>query len=359
MYIKMITKEQIETPCLLIDLDILESNIRTMTEFFSDKKAKLKPHFKTFKCITIAHKLIKAGAKGISCAKLGEAETLVNSGIRDVLIANQIVDRDKVFRLAGLAHGDSKVSVAVDNEENIHRLSEAASMLGSTIYVLVEVDVGMKRCGVNSAEEVLRLVNLISGSKGLVFEGIQAYEGHLVHIPEYQKRLDGTKDVIEKITSVKKFLEKAGVRINEISGGGTGTYNMTGDNTIWTEIQAGSFVFMDTDYNSLSLPFKNALTVLAQVIHKRLGFAVTDAGLKVCSPDGGVSLVKGHPDSRLVLNEEHGNITDERDELKYLQKIEYIPSHCCSTVNLHDQYYCVRNNMLEAIWPISARGKSK
>ena len=355
----MITKEQIETPCLLIDLDILESNIRIMADYFRDKKAKLKPHFKTFKCPNIAHKLVNAGAKGISCAKLGEAEVLLNSGIKDVLIANQVVDRDKIFRLAGLAHGDSKITVVVDNEENIFRLSEAASMLGSTIYVLVEVDVGMKRCGVNTTEEVLRLAKVISRSKGLVFEGIQAYEGHLVHIPEYQKRLDGMKEVIAKITSIKEYLEKEGVRINEISGGGTGTYAITGDNTIWTEIQAGSFVFMDTDYNRLGLPFKNALTVFAQVIHKRPGFAVTDAGLKVCSPDGGVSLVKDHPDSRLVLNEEHGNITDEKDELRYLQKIEYIPSHSCSTANLHDQYYCVRNNILEAIWPISARGKSK
>jgi len=355
----MITKEQIETPCLLIDLDILESNIGIMAEYFSDKKAKLKPHFKTFKCPTIAHKLINAGAKGISCAKLGEAEVLVNCGIKDVLVANQIVDRDKIFKLAGLAHGDTKITVVVDNEENINSLSEAASMLGSTIYVLVEVDVGMKRCGVNTSEEVLELAKLISRSKGLVFEGIQAYEGHLVHTSEYQIRLDGMKEVIEKITSIKKYLEKEGFRINEISGGSTGTYMITGNNTIWTEIQTGSFVFMDTDYNRLGLPFKNALTVFTQVIHKRPGFAVTDAGLKVCSPDGGMSTVKDHPEAILVLNEEHGNIIDEKDELKYLQKIEYIPSHSCSTVNLHDEYYCVRNNILEAIWPISARGKSK
>ena len=292
----MITKEQIETPCLLIDLDVLENNIRIITDYFSNKKAKLKPHFKTFKCVTIAHKLINAGAKGITCAKLGEAEVLVNAGIKDVLIANQVVDRDKISRLAGLAHGDSKVSVAVDNEENILRLSEAASMFGSTLYVLVEVDVGMKRCGVNTAEEALRLAKVISRSKGLVFEGIQAYEGHLVHIPEYQKRLDGVKEVIAKITSVKEYLEKAGIKINEISGGGTGTYDMTGNNTIWTEIQAGSFVFMDTDYDRLGLSFKDALTVLAQVIHKRPGFAVTDAGLKVCAPDGGASIKRAYRD---------------------------------------------------------------
>ena len=355
----MITKEQIETPCLLIDLDTLEYNINTMADFFKDKKAKLKPHFKTFKCPAIAHKIINAGAKGISCAKLGEAEVLVNSGIKDVLIANQIVDRVKIARLAGLAHGESKITVVVDNEENIKSLSEAALKVGSTIYVLVEVDVGMKRCGVDTAEEVLQLARAISGSGGLVFEGIQAYEGHLVHTPEYQARLDGMKEVIAKITAIKEYLEKKGFEVKEISGGGTGTYAITGNNTIWTEIQAGSYVFMDTDYIRLGLPFKNALTVLATVIHKRPGFAVTDAGLKVCSPDGGESAIKGYPGLRLILNEEHGNIPDEKDELEYLQKIEYIPSHGCSTVNLHDEYYCVRNDILEGVWPISARGKSK
>lgn len=355
----MITREQIETPCLLLDLDILESNIRIIMDFFRNKKAKLKPHFKTFKCPAIAHKLINAGAKGISCAKLGEAEVLVNSGIKDVLIANQIADRDKIARLAGLAHGDSKITVAVDSEENIRHLSEAASKVGSTLYVLIEVNVGMNRCGVNTAEEVLQLYKVINAAKGLEFEGIQAYEGHLVHKPQYKERLDGVKEAVAKVTTIKEFLEKHGVKINEISGGGTGTYAITGNNTIWTEIQAGSFVFMDTDYNRLGLPFENSLTILVQVIHKRPGFAVTDAGLKVCSPDGGESMIKGYPEAKLVLNEEHGNITDKKDRLKYLQKIEYIPSHSCSTVNLHDNYYCIRNNILEAIWPISARGKSK
>ncbi len=351
--------KQIETPSLLIDLDVLESNIDIMAKFFSGKKTKLKPHFKTFKSPAIAHRLINAGAKGISCAKLGEAEILINSGIKDVLIANQIVDKKKIYRLAGLAHGDSKVTVAVDNKENINDLSEAASTLGATLYVLIEVDVGMKRCGVNTAEEVLQLAKSISGAKGLVFEGIQAYEGNLVHIIEYQERLDGMKEAIEKITDIKKYVEKEGFEINEISGGGTGTYEITGNDTIWTEIQAGSYVFMDSEYIGLGLQFKNALSVLATVIHKRPGYAITDAGLKVCSGDGGMSLVKGYPGVKLVLNEEHGVITDEEDKLSYLQKIEYIPSHCCTTVNLHDDYYCVRNDLLEAIWPISARGKSK
>jgi len=355
----MIIKEQIETPALLIDLDVLEKNIKTMADYMRNKRSKLRPHFKTFKCASIAHKTISSGAKGITCAKLGEAEVLVNAGIKDVLIANQIVDEDKIFRLAGLAHGDSKITVAVDNEKNITQLSRAASTVGSTIYVLIEVDVGMKRCGVNSAEEVLNLAKKISNSKGLSFEGIQAYEGHLGHNADIEARRRGVQEMIEKIGKIKKYLEENGFNVNEISGGATGTYNITGENTIWTEIQAGSYVFMDTDYNRLGLSFENALTVLTMVIHKRPGYAITDAGLKVCSTDEGMPLIKNYLHLKLREEEEHGIILDTDNELKYLQKIEYIPSHCCTTVNLHDRYYCIRNNMLESIWPIDGRGKSQ
>jgi D-serine deaminase-like pyridoxal phosphate-dependent protein len=356
-----ITKEQIETPALLIDLDILEWNIRTMADFMREKKVKLRPHFKTNKCPTIAYKQMSAGAKGITCAKLGEAEALVAAGIKDVLIANEIVDPIKIFRLAGLARGDARISVAVDNAENIADLSKGASKAGSTIYVLVEVDVGMKRCGVNTPEEVYLLAREIMGSEGLVFEGIQAYEGHLVYNTDIEARLKGVQEMIDKVSEIKAFLEQKGIPVNQISGAGTGTYNITGDNTIWTEIQAGSYVFMDTVYNQLRLGFKNALTILATVIHKRPGFAVTDAGLKVCTTEQGPPEIKGCPDIKIheELSEEHGVLVDGKDDLKYLQKIEYIPSHCCTTVNLHDQYYCVRNGLLEAIWPIAGRGRSK
>jgi len=355
----VVTKEQIETPALLVDLDALEYNVRTMAEFMKGKKARLRPHFKTDKCPTISHKQIAAGAKGITCAKLGEAETLVGAGIKDVLIANQVVDPVKIFRLAGLAHGDARITVAVDNAENIAALSSAASRVGSTIYVLVEVDVGMKRCGVNTAAEVLDLARRISASPGLAFEGLQAYEGHLGHIPDREARRRGVQEMIEKVSAIKAALEDERIPVKEISGGGTGTYDITGDNTIWTEIQAGSYLFMDTQYNRLSLGFQNALTVLTTVIHKRSGVAITDGGVKVCGIDQGLAVVKGNPRLQVRLNEEHGIITDEQDELKYLQKIEFIPGHCCTTVNLHERYHCVRNGLLEAIWPIAGRGKSQ
>ena len=361
--IKFLTKDQIETPALLIDLNILEENIKIMADFMRNKKAALRPHYKSHKCPTIAHKQVNAGAKGITCAKLGEAETLVNAGIKDVLIANQIVNPEKIVRLVGLAHATgSKVTVAVDNSKNIQDLSLAASKIGAIIYVLIEVDVGMKRCGVNKIKEVFKLAKEIKGSKGLVFEGIQAYEGHLVYSEDINFKRNGVEKMVNKVSKIKKYLEEKGLSVNEISGGGIGTYFLTGDNTIWTEIQAGSYVFMDTVYKkSAGIKFKNSLTLLTTIIHKRPGVAIADAGLKSCSVEQGLPEIKdySHLDILGHLSEEHSIIEDKNNELDYLQKIELIPSHCCTTANLHDNYYCIRNGILEAIWPIQGRGKTK
>jgi D-serine deaminase-like pyridoxal phosphate-dependent protein len=350
-------KEQVETPALLIDLDRLESNIRVMSEFMKDKKPRLRPHFKTSKCPIISQMEIAAGAKGVTCAKVSEAEVCVQAGIKDVLIANQIVDQVKIARLCGLAH-KAKITVLADNPANIDALSEAAVAAGVTVYVLVELDVGMKRCGVTTAEEVDELARKITQSKGLVFEGIQAYEGHLGHISERGRREQGVKEMVQKVSWAKELLESKGITVNQVSGGGTGTFDITG-NSFWTEIQAGSYVFMDTAYNQLGLRFENALTVLATVIHKRQGVAITDAGLKVCPTDQGLPAIKDHPGLGIELNEEHGIIADSQDELSYLQKVEYIPGHCCTTVNVHDHYHCIRDGILEVVWPILGRGKSQ
>ena len=353
-----ITKEQIETPALIIDMDILESNIRRMADFFADKHARLRPHFKTHKSPAIAHMQIAAGAKGLCCAKLGEAQVLAESGIRDILIANQIVDTAKINCLAGLAK-NTRIGVCVDNADNITDLSEAAQIHNSVIHILIEVEVGMERCGVRTKEEVLSLAKQISESKGLVFEGLQAYAGQLSHKADPEERINGTREAAAKIREIKQYLTEKGLQIKEVSGHGTGTCNIRDDDNIWTEIQAGSYVFMDTDYERLGLCFEKSLTVLATVIHKRHGTAITDAGQKVCCKTMGLPIIKDHPGLGISLAEEHGIIKDEQDELNYLQKIEYYPSHCCTTVNLHDYYYCVRGGLLEAVWPVAGRGKSR
>jgi D-serine deaminase-like pyridoxal phosphate-dependent protein len=355
----MVTVDAIETPALLVDLDALEWNIRIMADFMKGRRVRLRPHFKTHKSPAICHLQLAAGAKGICCAKLGEAEVLLSTGIPDVLIANQIVDPAKIERLAGLARGSARVTVCADNARNVTALAEACARVGATLHVLVEVDVGMNRCGVRTAEECLALARQIASSPGLHFEGIQAYEGHLVQIPEVEKRRAGVHEMEEKIGRVKTVLEEAGLSVKEISGGGTATYDITGDNTIWTEIQAGSYVFMDSSYDAMGLPFREALTVLATVIHTHEGRAVTDAGIKVCTTDHGNPSVKGHPRLAVHTNEEHGIVTDPAGELAWGQKIEYIPSHCCTTVNLHDTSHCIRGGALVAVWPIPGRGRSR
>lgn len=357
---KKIPISQIETPALLLDMDALEGNIRAMGEFFNGKTAKLRPHFKTDKCPRISHMQIEAGAKGITCSKLGEAEILAASGIRDILIANQIVAPEKLLRVAGLIRSGVHITICADNAENIRDISAAAKARGINIPVYIEVDVGMGRCGVQTAGEALGLARLIRDeAEGVEFAGIQAYEGHLSHMPSEADRRDGVRAMIGKIAEAKDLLEKDGFKVGEISGGGTGTYNITGDNTIWTEIQAGSYLFMDLEYGKLGLKFSQALTVLTTVIHKRDGYAVTDAGVKTCGIDQGLPEVKGYPDITVVLNEEHGKLKDTRNALSLGQKIEYLPGHCCSTVNLNDEYFCVRDGYLEAVWPIAGRGKSR
>jgi D-serine deaminase-like pyridoxal phosphate-dependent protein len=351
------TKEQIETPALIIDMDKLEANIKKMSDYLADKTAKLRPHFKTHKSPAIAFMQLAAGAKGLTCAKLGEAEVLAAAGIHDILIANQVVDTNKIYRMAALAR-QAKITVCVDNADNVKELSEAAQACGTTLYVLIEVDVGMKRCGIDTKEEALLLAKQIDSAKGLVFEGIQAYAGQISHEKDLDTRVSAAEAAISKVSAIKDHLEENGLKVNEISGASTGTYHITGNNTVFTEIQAGSYVFMDSDYSQMGLGFENALTVLATVIHKRKGIAITDAGQKVCCRAMGLPEVKDYDISCNHISEEHCRLVDEKDELKYLQKVELISSHCCTTVNLHDNYYGVRGDIWEATWPVAGRGKS-
>lgn len=356
----MVKLFDIETPALIIDLDILEENILKMFDFIKNKNIKLRPHFKTSKCVEISRLELEAGAVGITCSKVGEAEVLVNAGINNILIANQIVDRMKINRLSKLAHKE-KITVAVDNAYNIDDLSQIAEREGVNLHVLVEINVGMDRCGVNTKEEALVLAKRIMDSRGLVFEGLQAYEGHVCFIPDRTERVAAVEKINKKLIDIKNCFKVNGIDIKEISGGGTGTFDITSYNTVWTELQTGSYVFMDNTYiDDVGIEyFKSSLTVLTQVIHKRPGIAVTDAGKKACANDCGNPTIKGYPDVTVKLNEEHGILEDREDKLSYLQKVQYFPGHCCTTTNLYDRYHCIRNGVLKSIWTVDARGKSQ
>jgi D-serine deaminase-like pyridoxal phosphate-dependent protein len=355
-----IEKNKIDTPALLIDLDSMDFNIDTMAGFFLTTQSKLRPHFKTHKTPVIAHMQLQAGAIGMTCAKVGEAEVLVNAGIRDILIANQVVGPEKIARLASLAR-QARMTVAVDNEENIRELSAGSQNYGSLIHVVIEIDVGLGRCGVSPGERAVELARFISGIPGLAFVGLLGYEGQAVFINDLHSRREAVNQAMQKLITTADLLRQSGFAVEIISAGGTGTYDLTGNYPGITEVEAGSYVLMDTCYRQLGLPFRCALKLLATVISTPARErAIIDTGLKALTSDHGLPEVCSPAGARLVnLNEEHGILAVDTDqlELKVGEKVEIIPSHVCTTVNLHEVFYAIRGHRLVATWPISGRGK--
>ncbi len=352
-------KYDIDTPALLIDLDKMETNLATMAEFFKGKKAQLRPHIKTHKCPILAHKQLALGAKGITCAKLGEAEVMVSSGVIDILIANEIVTSQKILRLASLAK-HANITVAVDGMNNVCDLEEACKYVGSHLGILVDVDLGMKRCGVRSPQEALVLCQAITESCYLELRGLMGYEGHLVMISDKDERENRVITTMDYMRRVKDYIESHGIEIREISCGGTGTYDITGVIPIVTEIQAGSYIFMDNKYHNICSEFKCALTLLTSIISRpSKGCVILDAGKKAITEEFGMPIIMGYDEARITgLNEEHGIVTISNDSAALLpgNKVEIVPTHACTTVNLHDNYVAVRGDRVEAVWPISARG---
>ena len=357
-------KTELDTPALLIDLDKLEANIQTMANYFTNVSAELRPHLKTHKTPIIAHKQIAAGAIGVTCAKLGEAEAVIHAGIRDVLIANQVVGTQKIARLINLAK-HAEIMVAVDNPQNVQAISEAAAAKGSTIRMLVEVNIGMDRCGVEPGQPTLELAQHILQSPNLKFEGLMGYEGHAVSIPDRAERDTATRQAVQRLLDAKHYLEKHGVEVPIMSGGGTGTFNITGSIPEMTEVQAGSYVFMDSTYHNVEgvgEQFDCALSVLATVVSRpQPNRIVVDTGLKVLAKEFGIPQPTGVSGLKMIaLSEEHGKIEANPDvTLTPGDKLEILPTHCCTTVNLHDRYYGIRNENVESVWDIAARGKAQ
>ena len=353
-------KEQLDTPVLLIDLDVMESNVARMAHYFQGVDAELRPHTKTHKTPILAHKQIEAGAIGITCAKLGEAEVMVAAGIRDVLIANEIVPHQKITRLVNLArHAD--MMVAVDDAGNVENLSQAARDKGVNLRVLVDVNVGMNRCGVLPGRPALQLARKVEQSRNLIFAGIMGYEGHTVAIPNFTERKREAEKALTHLIETKELIEQNGLEVRIVSSGGTGTYNITGQFPGVTEVQAGSYILMDTNYRSVLSDFGCALTVLATVISKPdRDTAIIDAGIKTVTKEFGLPEIKNVDGAELVhLSEEHGKLSlnGSSKDLKPGDKLELTPSHGCTTINLHDKFYGIRDGRLESVWDIAARGK--
>lgn len=353
-------RDQLDTPILLIDLDIMESNIVKMADYFSKVKADLRPHTKTHKTPILAHKQIEAGAIGVTCAKLSEAEVMVASGINDILIANEIIPDQKIAKLVGLAK-HANIMVAVDDPNNVENLSNAAQLMKANLRILVEVNTGMNRCGVSPGKPALELAQKVLKSKNLVFSGLMGYEGHTVTIPNFEERKKETEKSLAMLIETKDLIEKNGIDVKILSGGGTGTYNITGQYPSITEVQAGSYIFMDTYYRNVLQDFDCALTILTTVISRpNNNIIIVDAGMKSVTKEFGMPEVKNIDGAKVVsLSEEHGkiDISESSVNLKPGDKIELVPSHCCTTINLHDQFYGIRNDILETIWHIAGRGK--
>lgn len=353
-------KSDIETPALIIDLDALDRNISTMADYFSRVPANLRPHSKTHKSPTIAHKQLDAGAIGVCCQKLGEAEVMVNAGVTDVLITNEIVDSAKIERLVGLArHGD--VKVAVDNFNVAKRVSKTAAGRGVVQGVVIEVDVGLGRCGVQPGNPTLTLAKALSTLSGIELRGLMGYEGPFINLTDASARKQAAHKRIGLLVETAELLRSNGIDVEIVSAGATGTHNITGEYPGITEVEAGSYVFMDTTYKQVpDLGFDYALTVLATVISAPVeGRAVVDAGMKAITREFGLPSVKTSEGVRLVgLSEEHGTLhLAPGVQLHVGDKMELIPSHCCTTVNLHEQYVGVRADTVEVVWGIPARGK--
>ena len=354
-------KHELDTPALCIDLPALQANITRLAEAAKAMGVRVRPHTKTHKCPVIAHMQLAAGAIGITCAKVGEAEVMAQAGIRDILIANQIVGRQKIDRLMGLA-GYTDVMVAVDSAGNVEELSAAAQARGVTLRVLVEVDIGMGRCGVEPGAAALELALHAAEAKGLRVEGVMGYEGHAVTIPDLDERRRQTETSLKLLTDTAGMIRGAGIPVNIVSAGGTGTYAITGAWPGITELQTGSYATQDLKYRAEvgMAEFGYALTLMSTVVSARGGdHAIVDAGLKALTTDLGRPAVIDPPGWELYrLSEEHGWLRRlDGPPLKVGDRVEIVPSHGCTTINLHERYHVLHDGGLVAVWPIAARGK--
>ena len=350
--------DRLETPALIVEREIFYKNMEAMAKLLEGRNIKLRPHFKSNKSAFIAHEQIKYGAKGITCAKLSEAVDLCDSGVEDILIANQITDSRKVSRLAQLAL-DCHITVCVDDLENVRALAKAAEETGSVIHCFVEYDIGMDRCGVMEIHQVVGLAKAIKAEKSLTFDGIQAYAGHISHVVGKDERLDMTESNSKKLHVLLDRLKEEGIPARELSGGSTGTSVIKAEEDLYTELQAGSYIFMDATYRDLNLPFENSLFLLATVVSVRDGVTILDAGVKSCGMDQGNPVPVGMNAGRIEANEEHIKLFDLDKKLKIGDKVRLIPGHCCSTVNLHDKLYLVEGDKVVDRIIVTSRGNSR
>ena len=362
---------EVDTPALLIDLDAFERNLARMAEAARRLGVRLRPHAKTHKSPLIARRQMDLGAVGVCCQKVSEAEVLVRGGVSDVLVSNEVVGTRKLERLAALAR-QATITVAVDDIAVVPDLSGAATKFGATLGVLVEIDVGGKRCGTNPGADAVALARAVAAAPGLRFAGLQAYHGSAQHFRTPQERRAAIAASAELTARTVRDLADAGLTCETVGGAGTGTFEIEGASGIWNEIQPGSYIFMDADYaknrgddGGPFRAFEHALFVRATVMSRPTADrAVLDAGHKALSNDSGFPTVWGIVGATYHRpSDEHGvlDLTAAERAPKLGDTLLLIPGHCDPTINLYDWYVGIRDlhgaaPRVEALWPVAGRG---
>ncbi|HVM99329.1 MAG TPA: DSD1 family PLP-dependent enzyme [Caulobacteraceae bacterium] len=364
------SRRSLNTPALVLDVEALDRNIATMAAFAAAAGLKLRPHAKTHKSVDIARRQVAAGALGVCCAKLGEAEALAEGGIEGILITSPVVGEAGVERLVALAGRSPTLMASCDHPDAVAAIGAAAKAAGVTLTLLVDLDPGLRRTGVANAESAVALARQIAGHAALRFGGVQFYAGAEQHIEAYADRREAIVQKTARLTEAIEALRAAGLAPAIVSGGGTGTHAIDAELGVFTELQVGSYIFMDRQYGVCALrgdgaqPFETSLVIDARVISASHPQLVTvDAGLKAMATEAGPpAILAGAPEGSAYhfMGDEHGAIVPPRGIAppKLGERLTLGAPHCDPTVNLYDAYHVVRGDTLEAIWPVTARGRS-
>ncbi|MEL6620369.1 MAG: 3-hydroxy-D-aspartate aldolase BhcC, partial [Pseudomonadota bacterium] len=360
---------EIQTPCLVLDLDALERNIKKMGDYAKAHGMRHRVHGKMHKSVDVAHLQVElGGACGVCCQKVSEAEVFARGGIKDVLVSNQVRDPAKIDRLARMPKLGARTICCVDDIENVADLSEAAQRHGTQIECLVEIDCGAGRCGVTTTPAVVEIAKAIDAAPGLKFAGIQAYQGAMQHLDSYEEREAKIAVAVAQVKDAVDTLKAEGLDCDIVGGGGTGSYYFESNSGVYNELQCGSYAFMDADYGRIldkdgnridRGEWENAFFILTSVMsHAKADKAIVDAGLKVQSVDSGLPVIFGRDDVEYIkCSDEHGVVMDPGGVLKVNDKLKLVPGHCDPTANVHDWYVGVRGGKVETVWPVSARGR--
>jgi len=368
---QVLYKDDIPTPGLVLDLDVFDSNLRKMADHLKKKGVQFRPHAKTHKCPNIARRQLAEGARGICVAKLSEAEVMISEGIKNILITSEIVNPAKISRLASLSTSCPGLMCVVDQTQTVADFIEAAEAKKVKLKVLVDIDGGRHRTGSVPGQPAVEVAEQIARSRWLEFRGLQCYAGHIAHTVGFEARKHGSEKALEQALETKALIEKRGIPVEMITGGSTGSYNIDCDIPGFTELQAGSYIFMDLDYEcigsqgqELFLDFGFALSVLTTVISKSHShLATVDGGFKAFATDKPFTprLKNISGLSFRWAGDEHGilELKQPSQEIRLKDRLEFITPHCDPTVNLYNHLYVVRGDKVEDIWPIAARGCSQ